>query len=259
MRKIQWYYKWAPSLGFGFAGKPENVWGVKKYNPKKHINEPVVFCGLYGLKDFLALNSHKGKKYVWFAGSDIRNLIAGYWLDNKGKIKIDPKPLAKWINENCESWVENKVEYEALKKIGIKSKVCPSFLGDVNDYQPQKLSKELRFYSSISGNNFKLYGWDLINKIALKNPHIKYYLYGNTIPWKAPKNVIVRGRLSNKAMNAEIKSMTGAIRMVKFEGASEVVLKSILYGQKPITLMEYPYDRNELLKIVNRYPWNLKL
>ena len=57
-------------------------------------------------------------------------------------------------------------------------------------------------------------------------------------------------------MNNEIKSMTGAVRMVKFEGASEVVLKSILYGQKPITLIEYPYNRNELLRIVNRYPWN---
>ncbi len=252
----QWYYRWAPSLGGGFAGTPEQVWNVKKYNPDKHINEKVVFCGIYSLKDFYALWQHKGKKFCWWAGSDIRHLINGYWLDDKGKIKLNPKPLAEWINKNCESWVENSVEYEALKKLGIKSKICPSFLGDVNKFKPQKLSKELRYYSSISGNDFKLYGWDLINKIAKKNPHIKYFLYGNTVPWKAPKNVIVRGRMSQKEMDNEIKTMTGAIRMVKFEGASEVALKSILYGQKLISLIEYPYNRKKLLRIVNRYPWN---
>jgi len=256
MPKKQVYHRWSPTLGGGFAGTPEEVWGVEKYDPVKHINEKVVFCGLYSLKDFYALWQHKGKKYVWFTGSDIRHFVNGYWLDDKGKIKIHPEPLAKWINEKCENYVENEVEAKVLEKLGINTKVCPSFLGNVEDYPVQKLNSELRYYSSVSGNDFKLYGWDKINRIAKENPSVKYYLYGNTVPWKAPKNVIVRGRVSQEEMNSEIKSMTGAIRMVTFEGASEVVLKSILYGQKPITLIEYPYDRNKLLRIVNRYPWN---
>ena len=255
----KWYCRWAPSLGGGFAGTPEECWGVEKYNPDLHLNENVVFCGLYGLPDFYALWKHKGRKAIWWAGSDIRHFINGYWLDDKGEIRFAPRSLAEWIIKNCESWVENKAEYDALKKFGIKSKMVPSFLGDVNKFKPQKLNKELRYYSSVSGNDFKLYGWDKINKIAKKNPHITYYLYGNTIPWKAPKNVIVRGRMSQNEMDEEIKTMTGAICMVKFSGASEIVIKSILYGQTPITLIEYPYDRNKLLRIVNRYPWNLNV
>ncbi len=254
-KNTQWYYRWAPSLGDGFAGTPEQVWGVKKYNPEKHINEKVVFCGLYGLSDFYALWRHKGKKAVWWCGSDIRYFIGGYWLNDKGKIRLDPKPLAKWINENCESWVENMVEYKALKKLGIESKICPSFLGDVNKFKPQKASKEKRYYSSCSGNDFKLYGWSKINRLAKQNPDTKYYLFGNTISWKAPKNVIVRGRMNQKEMDNEIKSMTGVIRMVDFEGFSEIVCKAILWEQEVISAIPYNYTRESLLKVVNKYPW----
>lgn len=147
--------------------------------------------------------------------------------------------------------------------MGIRSRVCPSFLGDINKYKPQKIKKEFRYYASVSGNDFKLYGWDKINKLAKKAINVKYYLYGNTIPWEAPKNVIVRGRVSQKEMDEETKSMTGAIRLIPFEGFSEILAKSILWGQKPIS--EIPYDfleaknpRKELLKIVNMYPWNKK-
>lgn len=256
MQKIK--CRTAPSLGDGFAGTPEKVWGTKPYNPETDKDKPCVFFGLYGLPDFYALWRHRGKKWILWAGSDIRHFINGYWLDDKGKIRLDIKALAQWINKNCESWVENKVEYEALRKVGIKSKICPSFLGNVNDYKPQKIDKKLRYYSSVSGNDFKLYGWDKINEIAKKNPHIEYYLYGNTKPWKAPKNIIVRGRMSQKEMNNEIKSMTGAIRMTEFEGFSEIICKSILWGQKPISLIPYNYTRKSLLKVINKYKWNTK-
>lgn len=252
---MQWQCRTAPSLGNGFAGTPNKVWGTKDY---KDVNKPTVFFGLYGLPDFFTLWRHNGKKAILWAGSDIRHFVNGYWLEDGGKIRIKPKPLAKWINKNCENWVENEAEYKMLKKYGIISKICPSFLGDVNKFKPQKISKELRYYSSVSGNDFKLYGWDKINKIAKKNPHIKYYLYGNTKEWKAPKNVIVRGRMSQKEMDNEIKSMTGAIRLVKFEGFSEIVCKAYLWGQEVISEILYSYTRKSLLKIINKYPWNTK-
>ncbi|MBI5573478.1 MAG: hypothetical protein HY919_02860 [Elusimicrobia bacterium] len=260
MQKIKqkWYCRIAPSLGGGFAGTPARVWGVKKY---KNQNAPTVFFGCYSLNDFNIIRNHKGRKAILWCGSDIRYFIKGYWLDNEGKIKLNPGPLAKWINKNCENYVENKVEYEALKKFGIKSKIVPSFLGDTNKFKPQKLNKELRYYSSVSGNDFKLYNWENINKITKKNPHIKFFLYGNTIDWKAPKNVIVRGRMSQKEMDNEIKTMTGAIRLAAFEGCSELIVKSVLWGQKPISAINYPFlrsknPRKELLKVLNQYPWN---
>lgn len=250
----------APSLGDGFAGTPEQVWGTKPYNPETDKENPCVFFGLYGLPDFYALWRHKGKRWILWAGSDIRHFINGYWLEDEGRIKLDPKPLAEWISKNCESWVENEVEYETLKNIGIEAKVCPSFLGDVSKFSPQKIDSKLRYYSSVSGDDFKLYGWDKINKLAEENPHIEYHLYGNTIPWEAPPNVIVHGRVPHEVMNSEIRSMTGAIRMTEFDGCSEIIVKSVLYGQKPISLIHYDFlysdnPREELLKIINNFPW----
>ena len=251
----KWQCKIAPSLGGGFAGTPASAWGTKEYTNQE---EPAVFVGLYGLPDFYTLWRHKGRKAIFWCGSDIRHFINGYWLSEKGDIRLSPRPLAEWIQRNCESYVENQPEYDALKKWGIESKIVPSFLGDVNDFQPQELSKELRYYSSVSNNDFKLYGWDKINEIAEKNPDTKYFLYGNTISWEAPKNVMVRGRMSQEEMDNEIKSMTGAIRMTEFDGFSEIIAKSILWGQKPISLIPYNYTREELLKVLNKYPWNIK-
>lgn len=256
----KWQCRIAPSLGGGFAGTPNKCWGTKNYT---NLNDPTVFFGCYSINDFNVIRNHLGHKAILWAGSDIRHFVNGYWLDNFGSIKIDPKPLAKWLNKYCDNWVENEVEYKALKKFGIDSKICPSFLGDIKKFKPQKINKELRYYSSVSGNDFKIYGWDKLNKIAKHNPSIKYYLYGNTIPWEAPSNVIIRGRLSQQQMNKEIKSMTGAIRLTEFEGFSEILAKSILWGQKPISLIKYEFlnkknPRKELLKIVNKYPWNVK-
>lgn len=254
----KWQCKIASSLGGGFAGTPNERWGTIDYTNQ---DDSTCFFGLYGLPDFYTLWRHKGKKAILWAGSDIRNFINGYWISEKGDIRLSPRPLAEWIQRNCENYVENKVEYDALKKWGIESKIVPSFLGNVDDFQPQELSKELRYYSSVSNNDFKLYGWDKINKIAEQNPDIKYYLYGNIIPWEAPKNVIVRGRISQEEMNDEIKNMTGAIRMTEFDGCSELIIKSVLWGQKPISLIEYPFldaenPREELLLVLNKYPWN---
>ena len=258
-----WYCRTAPSLGAGFAGDALSAWGTPPYEPEKHINENVCFFGLYGLPDFYTLWRHKGKKAILWAGSDIRHFINGYWLSEKGDIRLSPRPLAEWIQKNCESYVENGIEYDALVKWGIESKIIPSFLGNIDDFKPQEIDKELRYYSSVSGNDFKLYGWDKINQIAKQNPDTKYYLYGNTIPWEAPQNVIMRGRISQKEMDNEIKSMTGAIRMTEFDGCSELIVKSVLWGQKPISMIYYPFlvsndPREELLSVLNKFPWNNK-
>jgi hypothetical protein len=257
MQKIK-QYRWSPTLG-DFEDSPEITWGVKPYDPDS--TEPCVFCGIYGLKDFYALWRYKGEKHIWWVGSDIRNFRNGYWLDDKGSIRFSPRPFAQWIINNCVSWVENNVEREALLEFGIDSLVVPSFLGDVTKFPRQVIDPEKRYYSSVSGNDFQLYGWDKINEIARKNPDTKYYLYGNTVPWLAPENVIVRGRVPKEVMNEEVKTMTGCIRMVEFEGCSEILVKSVLWGQRPISLIDYSFlhsdnPRESLLNKLNRYDFN---
>ena len=176
-KRIKWQCRIASSLGGGFDGTPNKAWGTTDYKDDK---KPTVFFGLYGLPDFYALWRHKGEKHILWCGSDIRHFVNGYWLEDGGAIKVDPKPFAEWINKNCESWVENEVELQALAEIGIKAQVCPSFLGDISKFSiSYQWSDKPKVYTSISGDDFELYGWNKINKLAYENPDIEFHLYGN--------------------------------------------------------------------------------
>ena len=262
----------APSLG-ELEGHPNDVWGTSEYtNP----NEPAVFMGLYSLNDFNVLRNHKGKRYIFWCGSDIRHFLNGYWLDENGKHKVTPAPLAHWINEHCESWVENIAEYNQLNSVGINSHICPSFMGNVNDFtQRYSHSYTPQVYASVSGNDFFLYRWPHIEKIAPSHPEVTFHLYGNTVPWETKnKNVIVHGRIPKEQMNSEVQHMQGAIRLLPLDGFSEVIAKSLLWGQWPISFIGYPHTmrideisslklkfesntagRDWLLESVNKFPW----
>lgn len=265
----------APSIG-ELERTFEEAWNLETYNPETDKNEPTVFAGLYGLPDFYSLWRHKRKKYVWWAGSDIRHFKKGYWLDEKGKIKIESKFFAKWINRYCENWVENKVEHETLKRLGIKSKVCPSFLGNINDYKVSyQWSERPKVYTSVSGDDFKLYGWDKIERLADINGFAEFHLYGNISNWKTSQsNVFVHGRVSKEKMNEEIINMQAALRLTKFDGASEIIVKAMLMGQYAFSFIDYPgvnsvdeihllngleksneEGRNWWIKNLNKYPW----
>ena len=278
-----WQCKIAPSLGDGFAGHPNDIWKTTNYFNQE---DQTVFFGMYGLPDFYSLWRHKGKKAILWAGSDIEHFINGYWLEEKGVVKLSPKPLAVWINRNCESWVENEVEAESLRKFGIKSNICPSFLGNMDDFPDSFIpSDNPKVYLSVSGNYYEEYGWNLIEDIAAEVPEITFYLYGSD-KWKTKhNNVIVKGRVSQEKMDSEIKDMQCGLRLNKVDGFSEITAKSILWGQYPIVRKEFGYPhidgfetREELISLlkclktkkesnpareiyrnkINRYPWNTK-
>ena len=276
--EIKWTCRYAPSLG-ELEDTPENIWGTDII---PIADQPCVYFGLYGFPDFFSLWRHKGRKAILWAGTDIIHFLNGYWLDDRGSIKMSPKPLATWINKNCENYVENEVEQGVLKTLGIESKVIPSFLGKVEDFEVcYKWSKKPKLYTSVSGNNFKQYGWDKIPKLAQENPDIEFHLYGNTEPFAFPaefKNIIVHGRIPKEQMNSEIKEMQGALRLTEFDGFSEIIAKSLLWGQWPISLIFYPNTlriesikslknlkepnlkgREWLLSVVNKYPWNINI
>lgn len=274
--KVQWCCRWSPTLG-ELEDTHEKIWGTKKYTELDKYN-PTLFFGIYSLNDFYVLWRHQGKRCILWAGGDIPRLLDGYWLAEDGSIKVDPVPLAQWINKNCENFVENKVEHDALKKFGIESQIIPSFLGDVNAF-PLSFKPGNRVYASVSGDNFKLYGWDKINELAKANPELEFHLYGNTKVWvPGADNITVHGRVTKERMNAEIGDMQCGLRMTEFDGFSEILAKSILMGQWPVSLIEYPHilKPNQLSEIVlktepniegreyyrknlNLFPWNDKL
>lgn len=271
----KWQCRVAPSLG-SFDGEPNDVWGTVPYT---NDTDPTVFFGLYGLPDFYTLWRHKGKKAVLWAGSDIRHFMAGYWLDTKGDIRIHRGPFAEWLMKNVDNYVENIAEYEELAKVGIDAQIVPSFLGNVNDYAvTYQKAKRPKVYASVSGNDFDLYKWNEIEQLASENPGIDFYLYGNSVEWHTEcDNVIVRGRVAPKVMNDEIKYMQGGLRPLDFDGFSEVIAKSFLWGQYPISTIPYEHalslnelyklheleapniaGRNYYIDIINNYPWNVK-
>jgi len=282
MQKVNWHCRYAPSLG-ALEGTPTEVWGLPMVYD---FEDPVVYFGLYSLNDFNELRNDLSKrKAILWAGSDIKHFINGYWLDDEGKIRIDPLPLAQWISENCESYTENMVEADALRELGIESQVVPSFMGNVNDYDLEYVWDERpKVYLSVSGDNFEMYGWTLIEEIADKC-NVDFFLYGNRTPYESKHtNVFVRGRVPKEVMNEEVKKMQCGLRTLEFDGFSEILAKSILWGQHPISYIEYPHiesfkTREELikklnnlvtkkspniegreyyLKHLNNYPWNAK-
>lgn len=232
--------------------------------------------GIYSLRDFIKLWKHKGRKCILWCGSDITRFVQGYWLSEDGSIKIDPEPLAEWINANCESYVENGVEHEALQVMRIESKIVPSFLGKVEDYTLSYThARRPAVYTSVSGNDFRLYGWDKIPDLADQHQGIDFFLYGNTIDFPFTRaNIIHRGRVPKEQMNEEIKGMQGALRLTEFDGASEIIVKAMLWGQYAFSLISYPEvdtvnalgelknwtipnikGREWWLKNINRFPW----
>ena len=88
------------------------------------------------------------------------------------------------------------------------------------------------------------------------------------------ENIFVHGRVSKEQMNEEIKEMQGALRLTEFDGASEILVKSILWGQWPVSLLSYKYmidiedlgklknkqrpnfvGRSHYRRILNQFPW----
>ena len=279
----KWQCGWSPTLG-ALENTHQEVWGTDEYTDQER---PTVFFGLYGLPDFYTLWRHQGERHILWAGSDITHLKNHYWLEDGGGIRVDNKGICEWINKHCTNWCENKVEAQELMKLGIYANIQPSFLGDINDFE-LSFKPGNKVYASVSGDNFELYGWDKIEVLAKENPEIEFHLYGNNKPWPVESitsdapyihrpNIFVHGRVPKEQMNAEIKEMQGGLRMTEFDGFSEILAKSILWGQWPISLIEYPHilkpnqlwhivkhsnpnieGREYYLTTLNQYPWNTR-
>jgi len=233
----------SPSLGGGFAGEPADVWNTVDYG-WEHLRNRTVFWGMYALRDYLALWLHRGPAWILWAGGDIQNLKSGFVL-NDGKLKYISKVIGnKWVYKilnKAEHYVENDVEAKDLKSLGIDAKVVPSFMGNIDDYQIEyKASTRAHVWASVSGGRYEEYGWYAINDIAYLVPEVTFHLYGGEIRTDN-SNVICHGRVPKEQMNQEVKYMQGACRLNEHDGFSEVLAKSSLWGQHPISRISYPF------------------
>lgn len=282
------YCRWAPSLG-DLEGTALETWGTSTYSFWKHRKEPTVFFGLYDLRDYLSLWLHQGKKWVLWAGSDARNLQQGF-LFNDGKLgwlskafKMRFKRLILHILSGAEHWVENAWEAQILRQEGLLSRVCPSYMGNVDlpiCYQPPK--GVCHVYLSASEGRQEEYGWGIIERIANWLPFHVFHLYGAS--WiTRHQNVVVHGRVSKEEMNRETEDFQIGLRLNETDGFSEIMAKAVLQGQYAIGKVKHPRipsfenDADVIIKLnalakkktpnedtrayyranLNRYPWNI--
>lgn len=269
--------KFKVSISGGMKGWKDRIckyFNVDLYNPKTDKNESLLLFGMFHYPvDFTTLESHRGIRMIFWCGSDIKRLI-------KNKERIEAIRRISLVQH----FVENELEHQELKNVGIESNIRPSFLGDINNFPVSfKPSKNPQIFLSGHQSRQKEYGKYVVKRIAMEIPEFTFHWYG--IQDENSENIIYHGFVPNEQMNEEIKNYQVALRCNEHDGFSEVLAKGILMGQACISRIKYPYmwnyttenelvdllkkvkgikepnieGRNYYKKILNNFPWCPKI
>ena len=211
-----------------FKERAERTWGLK---PWEGVNDPdneLLFFGLYHERDYAVFDNFKGKKFVFWGGGDIVRLVEDY--ERKRILKNHP---------DTEHFCENEIEAINLRNAGIEPKVVPSFLDDINKYQPIFKEGKKKVWMCAHVEREEEYGIPLAIRMAELYQEIEFHIYG--VDGESTKNVIYHGHIPEEQLNEEIKDYHCGFRPNHHDGFSEVTAKSILLGQYPISKIEYPH------------------
>ena len=199
----------------------------------------VTFIGLYHPLDYLKFLWHRGKREVFWCGSDIIALKRSPWRHVIAKISS---------RHIC----ENQVEQHALRLMGIEAEIKPMLFDDPSQFEPCfKPPKEyVHVFLCAHERREEEYGVETVLQVSLRMPQVIFHIYG--ISGQNERNVIYHGNVSNEIFNEEIKQYHACLRLNTWDGFGEGVAKSILLGQYPITAIPYPLiahapDENSLI------------
>ena len=266
-----------------FKEGAENTFGLKEWQGIDDPDQELLFFGLYHERDYDVFDCFKGKKSVLWAGTDITRLLEDY--ERKRVIKNNP----------CDHYCENEIEAQELRSLGLNPIVIPSFLDNINKFPvsfnpPVQYDGETRIeqfckvWMCAHPDREDEYGVPSAKRMAELYPlDLQFHIYGvekqaydSNLP-----NVIYHGQVSKEQLNEEIKEYHCGFRPNFHDGFSEVIIKSILLGQYPISRIKYEHVWNytsetqlkecfdKLLKIykpnleartywlkqINQYPW----
>lgn len=199
--------------------------GFRLYNPQTDIDKEVFFQSLYFDPDYEIFKNHKGKRILYWNGSDIlRTLMSPKWL------KIIKDCPAKYL---CHSpW-----QKEVLRRIGLDVKIHPLFFGDINNYPiSYKQSDKPHIYMTSHTGRDKEYGVDIIERVASSLPEFTFHIYGSEAKTKN-KNVIYHGWVHEDVMDKDIRNYHGCFKGGS-DGIAITLMKCILMGQYPISLQK---------------------
>jgi hypothetical protein len=212
-----------------FLEKAKLAWGIEEWLGEKDPDKDVLFFGLFFQEDYDAFDKLNGNRTIFWCGSDIlRTSRVKQWLD---VVKGHP----------AKHYCETEVEKENLNKIGIEVEIIPSFLANVNNFP-------LSFCPPLEGEKWKIwlnghpgrekeYGFEDAKEIAKMFDNIEIHFYG--VDGQNEGNVFYHGFIPEEQLDKEIRKYHCAIRGNSHDGVSEVVIKSLLLGQYPITKLPY--------------------
>ena len=265
-----------------FEGKAMLTWGLKLWEGLNDPDNEVLFFGLFNERDFEVFHNFKGKKLIFWCGGDILRVMEDY--ERRRVLKLD---------EGIKHYCETEEQADKLREMGFDPWVIPSFLNNVNNYPLsfQVPKKEEKWKIWICGHPKRdiEYGFDKAIELAKIFPDIEFHFYGidkdkeETVvldSYDLP-NVISHGLVSEKQLDEDIKEYHCGLRTNESDGVSEVIIKSILLGQYPISFLPYEgvwqykefgdlielitklkrqvepnYETRSIwLKQLNQYPW----
>lgn len=205
---------------------------ARLWHPLWDVFKPVMFFGLYHWLDYLLYAWHRGDKKVVWCGSDILHLA--------------DRPLGNFLIKlfAADHICENEKEQDTLAAFGIIARGHYNFYGNPNDYPVSfSPSKTPHVFMHCHGGKDTQFareqcGLPLIERIASKVPEVTFHIYGRTEP--NHRNIVFHGHIPEAQFNEEIRRYHAGLRLHQFDGVSEIMVKSVLLGQYPITTIPYP-------------------
>lgn len=253
-----------------FKKKAEEVWGLKEWEGITDPDKDLLFFGLYNDRDWALFDSFQGKKSVFWAGTDILQVLSDY--ERKRMLRNHP---------DTKHYCENTLEAEELNSIGLAAKIVPSFLDNVNNYPASyKPSKNPHVFLCGHDEREEEYGIGLVKRIAPRLKDTTFHIYGiNTessyfttsgitqdklaeIDTECP-NIWYHGKVPEGQFNNEIMNYQCGLRPNEHDGFSEVLSKSVLLGQYPISRIIYPHiwsyqTEDELVALIDKLKYTSK-
>ena len=218
--------------------------GFKRYDPNTDREKEVFFQGLYYEVDYQTFAEHRGKRTLYWNGSDVlRTIMNGPWL---------------WLIKSCPArhLCHSYWQQEVLRRLGIEVEIYPIFFGDLSQFQECfKASKTPQVFVTSHNSRGEEYGVDVIEEVAPSVPDITFHVYGAEDDTRND-NVIYHGWVNEEIMDKEIEQYQGAIKGGS-DGISITLIKSIMMGQYPISFKKikgvwHAPDKESFIKQLNR-------
>ena len=232
-----------------FKQRAEDTWNLKEWGGITDPDKELLFFGLFNDRDWNVFDNFKGKKSVFWCGTDILQSLKDY-----ERQRILRNHLA-----GTKHYCENEVEAKELEQLGLKPIIIPSFLDNINNYPVSfKPSKTPHIFLCGHTEREEEYGLGIIRRIAPRVPYATFHIYGvdknSSFFTSAPSeldrlvntdtehfNIWYHGKIPEGQFNNEIMQYHCGLRTNEHDGFSEVTAKSLLLGQYPIT--KIPFEK----------------